>query len=131
MAQFMPGGGLWVAGFGTAAPYSPARPPSGRLEVTAGNAREMPLVAAGASGQTASLFEARTGASTATSGVTVARIDGDGNFAALNIKRGKGTPEGVVPGTVGDLYLRLDGGTGTTLYVKETGAGTANGWLGK
>lgn len=43
---------------------------------------------------------------------------------------GAGSPEGVLSRPVGSLYLRTDGGAGTTLYVKETGAGTT-GWIGK
>jgi hypothetical protein len=38
-----------------------------------------------------------------------------------------GTPEGVLAANVGSLYLRGDGGTGTTLYVKESGTGNT-GW---
>lgn len=44
--------------------------------------------------------------------------------------RGNGTPEGAVRATPGTLYLRLDGGTGTSLYVKETGNGLT-GWVAK
>ena len=47
------------------------------------------------------------------------------------IRSGVGTPEGSVHGNVGQLYLRLDGGTSTTLYVKESGAGTNTGWVAK
>lgn len=43
---------------------------------------------------------------------------------------GTGTPEGVVTAPVGTLFLRTDGGTSTTLYVKETGAGNT-GWVAK
>jgi hypothetical protein len=43
---------------------------------------------------------------------------------------GTGTPEGVVAAPVGTLYSRLDGGAGTTLYVKETGTGNT-GWDAK
>lgn len=46
------------------------------------------------------------------------------------IKTGTGSPEGIVSAAVGTLYLRTDGGTNTTLYVKETGAGTT-GWVAK
>lgn len=46
------------------------------------------------------------------------------------IRTGTGTPEGNVSATVGTLYLRSDGGTNTTLYVKETGTGTT-GWVAK
>lgn len=41
-----------------------------------------------------------------------------------------GSPEGVVGGGVGSLYLRRDGGANTTLYIKESGAGTT-GWIAK
>jgi hypothetical protein len=51
-----------------------------------------------------------------------------GVIIAKNIKRGTGTPEGVVTGSVGDIFQRTDGGTSTTLYVKESGAGNT-GWV--
>jgi len=44
---------------------------------------------------------------------------------------GTGSPEGVVAASVGCLYIRTDGGAGTTLYVKETGGTTSNGWSAK
>ncbi len=43
---------------------------------------------------------------------------------------GFGSPEGVVTAPVGTLYLRLNGGAGTTLYVKESGVGNT-GWVAK
>jgi len=43
---------------------------------------------------------------------------------------GTGTPEGVVTAAVGSLFTRVDGGTSTTLYVKETGTGNT-GWVAK
>lgn len=43
---------------------------------------------------------------------------------------GTGTPEGVVPAGVGSLFLRSNGGAGTTLYVKQSGTGNT-GWVGK
>jgi hypothetical protein len=36
-----------------------------------------------------------------------------------------------VIGSVGDMYTRLDGGNGSTLYVKESGSGTSIGWIAK
>lgn len=42
---------------------------------------------------------------------------------------GNGSPESSLVGWVGDIYLRRDGGTGTVLYVKESGAGTDTGWV--
>lgn len=41
-----------------------------------------------------------------------------------------GSPEGVVTGLVGSLFLRSDGGAGTTLYVKQSGSGKT-GWVAK
>lgn len=40
---------------------------------------------------------------------------------------GTGSPEAVVTANIGSLYSRLDGGAGTTLYVKESGTGNT-GW---
>ena len=41
-----------------------------------------------------------------------------------------GDPEGSVTAGVGSLYTRTDGGTGSTLYVKESGTGNT-GWVAK
>jgi hypothetical protein len=46
------------------------------------------------------------------------------------VLRGSGDPEGVVTAPVATLFLRTDGGTSTTLYVKETGTGNT-GWVPK
>lgn len=46
------------------------------------------------------------------------------------IQSGTGNPEGAVTGVVGSLFLRTDGSTGTTLYVKESGVGNT-GWASK
>jgi hypothetical protein len=43
---------------------------------------------------------------------------------------GTGSPESVVTAPVGSMYLRTDGGSGTTFYVKETGTGNT-GWAAK
>lgn len=43
---------------------------------------------------------------------------------------GSGSPEGVVVGPVGSLFFSDTGGAGTTLYVKESGAGNT-GWVAK
>jgi hypothetical protein len=52
---------------------------------------------------------------------------GDGSTIITN---GAGTPEGVVTAAVGSMFTRTDGGAGTTLYVKESGAGNT-GWVAK
>lgn len=50
--------------------------------------------------------------------------------ASLNVYEGSGSPESVQAAAVGSIYLRTDGGAGTTLYVKETGTGTT-GWVAR
>jgi hypothetical protein len=48
--------------------------------------------------------------------------------AARFVTWGSGAPG--IAGAVGAIYLRTDGGAGTTLYVKESGTGTS-GWVAK
>jgi hypothetical protein len=43
---------------------------------------------------------------------------------------GAGSPEGSVTAAIGSLYTRTDGGSNTTLYVKESGTGNT-GWVAK
>lgn len=60
-------------------------------------------------------------------------VRGENIYAGVSGVRwtaGAGSPEGVVYGLVGSLYSRTDGGTGTSLYVKETGTGNT-GWVAK
>ncbi len=40
---------------------------------------------------------------------------------------GYGTPEGSITAGIGSTYRRIDGGTATTLYAKESGSGNT-GW---
>ncbi len=65
---------------------------------------------------------------------TVARITNNGGYlfgtSDRGIYNGAGSPEGAITATAGALYLRTNGGTGTTLYVKETGTGNT-GWVAK
>src|SRR5947207_5418664 len=51
-------------------------------------------------------------------------------IATIQIVTGSGSPESALAAPVGSLYLRTDGGAGTTLYVKESGTGNT-GWIGK
>lgn len=47
---------------------------------------------------------------------------------------GQGDPTGNVPAPQGSMYLRLDGGASTTLYVKQSGGSdptNTNGWQAK
>lgn len=67
--------------------------------------------------------------------VYLTQAEGDALYQPLAtvlsmLHTGTGSPESVVTATVGHLYLRSDGGAGTTLYVKESGSGNT-GWIGK
>jgi hypothetical protein len=48
-------------------------------------------------------------------------------FFAGAVRYGSGAPEGVVTAPVGAIYIRSDGGAGTSFYVKESGSGNT-GW---
>ncbi len=48
----------------------------------------------------------------------------------VSLSSGFGSPESVVTAKVGSIYTRLDGGAGTTLYIKESGTGNT-GWVAK
>jgi hypothetical protein len=55
------------------------------------------------------------------------------NTIGIGIRRkmsGNGTPEATVTAGIGSIFSRLDGGAGTSLYVKESGTGNT-GWVGK
>lgn len=54
-------------------------------------------------------------------------IRGATNINGITIFTGSGSPEGVITANVGSIYLRLNGSSGTTLYVKENGTGKT-GW---
>jgi len=56
-------------------------------------------------------------------------IEGDSKGA--HIKWGEGDPEGSESANIGSVFLRVDGGALTTLYVKESGDGTNTGWVAK
>jgi hypothetical protein len=51
----------------------------------------------------------------------------NGVLKVVTIRAGTGSPEGAVTAVVGSVYLRTDGGTDTTLYIKESGSGNT-GW---
>lgn len=54
-------------------------------------------------------------------------VAGDGD--TVKVYKGYGSPLNVVAAGIGSLYMNLSGGTGTTIYEKESGAGTASGWV--
>ena len=51
--------------------------------------------------------------------------------SSVLILSGRGTPNDVVSAPVGSLYMNIDGGAGTTLYVKEEGNTSSLGWVPK
>lgn len=50
---------------------------------------------------------------------------------AMGIYAGTGSPEGVVTAGIGSIYRRLDGGAGTSAYIKESNPTPSTGWIGK
>jgi len=73
---------------------------------------------------------------TAIQTVFLNRATGKGTFNAVQTggatggtwQSGAGSPEGVIVGSVGDLWTRTDGVPNDTLYVKESGNATNTGW---
>jgi len=53
------------------------------------------------------------------------------NAYAGRIFVGAGSPETKITAVRGSLYLRTDGGAGTTLYIKEANDTLATGWAAK
>jgi len=51
-------------------------------------------------------------------------------LGGVHLFSGAGTPEGSVIASPGSQYMRTDGGTNTSRYVKETGTGNT-GWVAK
>lgn len=91
-------------------------------QITASTTSKKALVVQLRASQTANGFELQD-----SSGNVLAYLDSAGNSVSMNFKRGTGSPEGAVVGTVGDLYTRTDGGSGNALYIKESGSGNT-GW---
>jgi len=80
-------------------------------------------------------------AAVAVTGLTINRIgNAINNFAFsgflkvsgtdAQVRSGTGTPEGSATAPVGSIFLRTDGGSGTSFYVKESGTGNT-GWVAK
>ena len=49
----------------------------------------------------------------------------------VTISQGAGSPNGLVAGNLGDLYLNKSGGANATLWIKESGLNTNTGWVAK
>ncbi len=50
-----------------------------------------------------------------------------GDAENIRVFNGYGSPEGVITAGIGSVYLRADGGAGTSVYAKESGTGNT-GW---
>jgi hypothetical protein len=72
-----------------------------------------------------------TDALNGTQGVAAPNVNQITMGVGIKLSAGAGSPNGIVTGNPGDLYVSTAGGAGTTLYVKESGANTNTGWIGK
>ena len=61
-------------------------------------------------------------------GVGHVRVSSDAEPVGFSSLLGRGAPEGVVAAPPGSDYRNLDGGAGSTLWVKRTGSGNT-GWF--
>ena len=93
-----------------------------------GNNRGLDVALTNASGGVAINFTDSTGQS----GQITAGGGGTRYFtnSTAFLGSGNGSPEGSIAAPIGSLWTRLDGGAGTTLYVKESGTGNT-GWVAK
>jgi len=107
----------------------------GEISTTAGTVSVVcgRVLIAGVEG-TISLFSTLTGGDTSPSGGTLTVDSLAATFVVIGgtaaILSGTGTPEAVVVAPGGSMFLRTDGGAGTTLYIKESGVGNT-GWVAK
>jgi hypothetical protein len=74
------------------------------------------------------LIDAQVGSSSKFAVDNTGKITVSGTSATISA--GTGTPEGVLTATVGSMFMRTDGGAGTSFYIKESGAGNT-GWVAK
>ena len=72
-----------------------------------------------------------TDALNGTQGVAATGVNQISLGIGIKFSAGAGSPNGVVTGKPGDLYVSTNGGAGVTFWVKETGANTNTGWVGK
>lgn len=55
-------------------------------------------------------------------------VAGDGE--TVRVYRGYGSPLNTVSAGIGSIYMRLDGGASTSIYIKESGT-DGSGWVAK
>lgn len=75
--------------------------------------------------------EFRWRASSAVADIQEQLYKGNSGILSGRVYAGSGSPAGVVVANVGDIFMRSDGGAGTSFYVKESGSGTSAGWVAK
>lgn len=56
-------------------------------------------------------------------------VAGDGKN--VKVFYGYGSPENVVVASPGSIYMNKSGGANVSIYIKESGAETATGWIAK
>lgn len=109
------------------------KPMTGQLATIAGTVGT-PAIAPTGDSNTGVYFPAADTVALVTNGVERLRVDSAGVLLIANntlkVQSGTGSPEGVVTAPVGSLFLRTDGSTSTTLYVKTSGTGNT-GWTAK
>lgn len=78
-----------------------------------------------------SFLQGITDALNGTQGIVAPNVSQVTLGTGTKISSGTGSPNGVVLGRPGDLYLNLAGGAVNTLWVKESGSNTNTGWVAK
>lgn len=96
------------------------------IEVTQATTTNAPKVAAAGTDTNVDLLLAGKG----TGRPAAAALKLTGGSGTATVSAGTGSPEGAVTATMGSLYLNTSGGAGTSMYVKESGAGNT-GWVAK
>jgi hypothetical protein len=67
----------------------------------------------------------------ARAGLRVHNYSGSSGTATADIMTGGVKPNNIVYGKPGDIFIYVGGGSGETLWVKESGQNTNTGWVGK
>jgi hypothetical protein len=80
---------------------------------------------------TAQAFRFLTNICAAINGTTASGVSQNVLGNGVTISAGSGSPNGRVAGNIGDLYVNTNGGSGQTLWVKESSSGLKVGWGNK
>jgi len=122
---------------GSTAIFRGMEPTNSQVRLNYGSATDRQLIAGGntlysqnSAGAVQNLGIGNGGASSVVISSTAGNGIRLGSSSGPLITFGEGSPEGVVTAPVGSIYLRSDGGAGTSLYIKETGSGNS-GWAAK